>query len=224
MRIRTRLSIAALVVGFSAIAGAASFVLGEVPPPKVPPTRPPSAEYERRGAEIAAKNTEFVNKFVASGASARALPRMNFNSYDPGPATLSAASKRAVAIVVGLVTATTFSPNGAGLPIADSTVAVDRVVAGSLPSMIHVFQLGGPMESDHGPVLAQLKVDELLLPGDDVVLLLVAGPDGTNRIIPSAGSYAVAAGRVTAIQANPFSTSVNGLALDQFLNLLISSR
>lgn len=165
-----------------------------------------------------------MNKFVASGASARALQRLNFNSYDPGPATLSAASERAISIVVGRVTATTFSPNGAGLPITDSTVAVDRVVAGDVASSIHVFQLGGPMESDHGPVLAQLEVDEVLLPGDNVVLFLVTGPDGTNRVIPGAGSYAVAGGRVTAIHANPFSTSVNGLALDQFLTLVTSSR
>lgn len=224
MRIPARITVAAAVVAFSAIAAAASFAVGQVLPPKVPPTLPPSAEYERIGQQIAAKNAAFLNQFVASGASARSLPRKNVSSYDRGPATLSTASKAAAAILVGRVTATSFSPNGAGLPIADSTVTVDRMVAGNVPSTIHVFQLGGPMQSDTGPVLAQLEVDEVLLPGDNVVLFLTIGPDGTNRVVPGAGTYRVAGGRVSASRANPFAASVNELGLDEFLARVVSAR
>lgn len=224
MKIPTRATVAGLVLVFSAIGGAASYVLGQVTPPKVPPTLPPKAEYERVGEQIAAKNAAFLSQFAASGAGAQSLPRKNFTAYNPGPATLSDASKKAVAIVVGRVTATSFSPNGAQLPIADSTVAIDRSVVGTVAATIHVFQAGGPMQSDTGHVLAQLAVDEVLLPGDNVVLFLVLGPDGTNRVVPGAGMYRVAGGRVTAIHANPFATSVNGLALDQFLTLVTSSR
>lgn len=224
MKIPARVTAAGLVVVVSAILGASSFVLGEVAPPKVPPTLPPNAQYERVGEQIAAKNAAFLSQFAASGASARSLPRKNFNAYDPGPATLSDASKKAVAIIVGRVTATSFSPNGAGLPIADSTIAIDRSVIGNMPATIHVFQAGGPMHSDTGPVLAQLEVDEVLLPGDNLVLFLVLGPDGTNRVVPATGTYRVAGGNVTAIHANPFAASVNGLALDQFLTLVTSSR
>lgn len=212
------------VVAFSAVAAAATIAVGQVLPPKVPPTLPPSAEYERIGQEIAAKNAAFLNQFIASGANVRSLPRKNFHSYDRGPATLISATRAASAIVVGRVTTTSFSPDGAGLPVADSAVSVERMVVGNVPSTIHVFQVGGPMQSDTGPILAQLEVDEVLLPGDHVVLFLTIGPDGTNRLVQGSGMYRVVVGRVTAIRANLFGASVNGLALDDFLARVVSSR
>lgn len=224
MRITARTSIAAVVVLFTGAAAAASSAFGQAPPPKVPPTLPPRVEYERIGQQIAAQNASFLNEFAASGASARSLPRKNFSSYNRGPATLSAAKAEVVAIVVGRVTATTFSPDGAGLPIADSTVSVDRVVVGSLPATIHVLQLGGPMRSDTGPVLAQVEVDEVLLPGDNVVLFLAIGADGAYRVVQGAGSYWVAGGRVSASRTNPFAASISGLRLDDFLSRVVSAR
>ncbi len=76
---------------------------------------------------------------------------------------------------------------------------------------------GGPMDSDRGTVLAQIEVDEVMLPGDTVVLFLVTGPDGTDRVLPGAGQYRISGDQVSALHANPFAPSVSGLSVNAFL-------
>jgi hypothetical protein len=114
-------------------------------------------------------------------------------------------------IVRGIVERTTFEVNpSGGLPIATSTVRVLSVQKGVVETnVIVVRQSGGPMAQEVDGALAQLDTGELILPGDDVVLLLRRGDRGYSPE-PATGVYFVRDGRTYAQALNPFGNELAG--------------
>ncbi len=88
--------------------------------------------------------------------------------------------------------------------------------------MVTVTQLGGPVAHGQGGALAELDADELILPGDQVVLLLtqpVAG--GSLRTVQGGGVYFVRNGAMAGESSEFY--KVKGESLDQFIGELVTS-
>lgn len=191
------------------------------PKPTPPPGPANAAEFDALIATSRARQDQFVRDFVSSGQDPRTLPRVTFTATGPRTETLEAAVSAADVIVRARVVAITFTPTG-GVPNAAVAVRIaDRIKAGALAAgtqTLTVRQVGGPLRQATGGALAELDIDELLLPGDDVFLLLTARPglDADYNAIPSAGIYFITPTAVRAEHSNVFGASVTGQAPGQF--------
>lgn len=214
------------VAGATALAVApgsplAVFGAAATPKPTPPPGPANAAEFDALIADSRARQDQFVRDFVSSGQDPRTLPRVTLSATGPRTDTLRSAVNAADVIVRARVVGITFTPTG-GVPDATVTVRIaDRLKAGPLApgaQTLTVRQVGGPMRTATGGALAQLDIDDLLLPGDDVFLLLTARPglDADYNTIPSAGIYFITPTAITAEHSNVFGNSVTGQAPGQF--------
>jgi hypothetical protein len=167
------------------------------------------------------RNAAFLRDFVRRNGDPRTLPVIKVQSEGIPPATLRQAVADAQVIVRGKVTRTSFAvdPSG-GMPLATASVATLQVVQGNVPATFEVRQLGGPVAQYAGGALEELDVDAVLLPGDDVILLLRHGPDGSLRTLPGDGVLYVAGDMVRAEDGSPISAEVNGLKVADVLRSL----
>jgi len=121
------------------------------------------------------RNVQYLNDFEAKHGNPRSLPVIKISTYQAGPMTMGAAVAQAEVIVRGHVDAVHFTaePNG-GMPQMTATLRVELVGKGSVSSSIVVRQLGGPVaQAGNTGALVQLEDEQLILPGDDVLLLLI---------------------------------------------------
>ncbi|PZS09774.1 MAG: hypothetical protein DLM70_01250 [Chloroflexi bacterium] len=171
-----------------------------------------------------AQNNAYLRTFVAQHQDAHELPVVWVQSWAAPPATLQVAAQAAGTIVLGNVLNVNFAPNpSGGLPIATARVQVARTIKGRAASVITVTQLGGPVAHGQGGALAELDADQLILPGDQVVLLLVPlAADGMLRTVQGGGVYFVRNG-VMASENSEF-YKVTGHSLDQFISELVAAR
>lgn len=159
----------------------------------------------------------WIDGFQASGRDARGLPRAALlASYAPPQPTSAAAAAAADVIVAGHVASVRFTPSG-----TETVFQVTSAVTGAAGGTVAFTQSGGP---EPGPdfvdgTLAYAENAPLLVTGDAAVLLLDR-VDGRLEVQSFTGHYAVAGGRVTAVEANPFKASVDGLTADELLALL----
>ena len=151
------------------------------------------------------------------------MPVIEIPSLAPPPLTLTQALSQATLVVHAKVRAVTFQSNPSrGLPLATATVDVLQTAKGRSAPTITVLQLGGPVAEGSGGALAQLDTDPLLLPGDDVLLLLHPSPaaPGLYRTVIGAGVTEITHGTVRAQDGNPFGAQITGQTVPDLLALM----
>lgn len=171
---------------------------------------------QARNDEAHARARQFLLDFVRSGKDPHELPPLYLSDVAPAANSLEEAAKQADLIVRGRVTKTTFEPGDGSLALATSTISIRSVIAGTASGEITVLQRGGPVPQDVGGALAQLEGDPVVLPGDEVILLLMS-QEKTFRTVPGGGVFLVTEGRIKTIKTTQDSTlnvSLNGLAED----------
>ncbi len=179
----------------------------------------------QREAVIAAtyrRSEQFLRDFVAQRLDPHSLPVIKFETYAGPEPSRAAALQAAQLIVLGMVTDVSFSPgpNGA-LPSSVATVAVRQTVKGSSPSTLKVLQSGGPVAQGNNGALAEFETDELILPGDDVILLLKRdSPSEPYRTLLGAGVFFIRGGAVHPEASNAFGEGLKGASVSQVLAFL----
>lgn len=204
--------ITAVVVAAAVAAGQIQAQLGE-PSKQLPDPWAGLSDAQR--AEIVAaahaRNDEYLQNFIRTGQDPRSLPRLEVPAYAASPPSLRDAVAESTLIGTGRVMSVNFAPNpSGGMPLATSSVALDRVVKGEPVPTLTIVQLGGPVAQETGGALAQLNNDELLLPGDDVVLFLGRDSLGEWRPLPGAGIIFIESGLAVPEASNAFGTSLKG--------------
>jgi hypothetical protein len=130
--------------------------------------------------ETHAKNVKFLEDFQAKHGDPRSLRVITLSGFQGPPASMGAAAAKAEIIMNGKVESVHFTADPTGnLPHMSAVVRVSKIGKGSLSSSsVVVSQLGGPVaQLDGKGALVRLDGEELVLPGDDVLLLLNAsGP------------------------------------------------
>ncbi len=171
------------------------------------------------------RNADVLREFNASHQDPQGLPRVVIAAWSAGPQTLADAPTDLAA--VGVVLNTTFAdgPNG-GLPRATSTVRIERTIRGSfVPAAgdrVTVQQTGGPVASPTGAALTVLDADELLLPGDHVLVLLNWDPTAKSyRTVLGVGVNDITRDqRILSHGDTGAAQQLNGKSLDDALGLL----
>ncbi len=218
-RIEFRSKLLGVGLAVTAALVAAQVVAGPPDPkPKPPLSRGSDTEYAQRITAGRTMQHRFVTDFVAQGRDPRSVPRISLPAYGLGPASLVEAVAQAEVIVVGRVEHTLFSPDpfGGTTPLATSQIGVEQVLKGAPTKSLTLFQSGGPMLHSTGGSLAEALIqddnNELVLSGDDVVLLLqpVAGRPEGFLPLPAAGVLFIKEGRVVPEHSNRFGESVMG--------------
>lgn len=167
------------------------------------------------------RNAKWVQDFVDQGRDPRMLPVVDLPTYSAGATSLDEARSQSEVVIVGTVVSAVYESDPNDLTESVATVQVKSVVKGAAPATIEVRQVGGPAWSPDGGELQQLEGDPLLLPGQDVVLLLRPGPAAASyQTVYGAGVYLITPAGVKAPDSNAFAASVNGLSLDAALALL----
>lgn len=164
-----------------------------------------------------ARNSQFLREFVSGGRDPHSLPAIRVETYAAPPLTLASALSAADTIVQGRVRTVTFvdNPSG-GMPIATATVDVTRNIKGSTSAVITVQQLGGPVAHGSSGALAEFDTDQLLLPGDEAILMLKAVGEVFHPL-PGAGVNLIENGQVEAEASNPFGALFTGRSVDDVL-------
>jgi hypothetical protein len=134
-------------------------------------------------------------------------------------------------IVVGVAERSRFASNpDGGLPIATTTIRIAEVLkrdatlaAGT--QTLDLYQAGGPVPYPApGGSLRELDIDELVLPGDQVVLFLTHQPRVSGfSALAGAGVYFVRAGRVTPEARNQFASTISGRSLPDVLAMIAAA-
>lgn len=141
-----------------------------------------------------AQNMKYLQDFEARHGDPRSLPVIRIDTYQGPPASFGSAAAHATVVMQGVVREVHFAadPNG-GIPGMTASVNVTSVGRGALAgSTIFVRQLGGPVARPNGRgALMRLDGEELILPGDQVVLLLTQPQPHVNlyRPVYGAGVY-----------------------------------
>ncbi len=179
---------------------------------------------ERQARVDAARERErrYLADFVAGGEDPRALPRIYIETFAAAPSTLDEVVREASLIVRGTVVATTFTISDEGLSRATSRVSVRDVVDGEPLAEIVVEQRGGPVPQEDGGALAALESDPIVLPGDEVILLLRAGEGGAFHTVHG-GIYLVESGLIRVIETPEvfaLSRSVDGMSEVAFVDAI----
>jgi hypothetical protein len=105
----------------------------------------------------------------------------------------------------------------------DVTVKVAQTLKGPSTASVVVAQGDAlvPGFGTAGAVIQEIPGEPLLLPGDQVVLLLQSASDGTYLIQNISGLYQVVGGKVQPDSLNPWaSTSISGETESQFVSQL----
>ncbi len=130
---------------------------------------------------VHAANVKYLEDFEARHGDPRSLPVIKLSTYQPPAASVGAATAQARLIVHGRVSSVHFIADPTGnLPQMSANVTISEVGKGSLASgQIVVRQIGGPVAQPHGAgALIELEYEQLMLPGDEVLLLVTPMPDG----------------------------------------------
>lgn len=204
-------------------AGPFTHSAGAPTPKPTPPAGPATAaDFDALVASSRSRQDQFVRDFMASRQDPRTLQRVVISATAPLIPNLGAAVAAADTIVRGRVESTSFAPSDSGTPVATSTIRITQIVkAGRLTpgqQQLSLRQIGGPVPQANGGVLAQLETDELVLPGDDVVLLLSGRSElGADlQALPVAGIYFVTKTGILAEHSNVFGNAVNGQVPELF--------
>jgi len=188
------------------VASAASGRKGPVPDPWAGLT---DSQKNDVVAATHAKNVQYLQSFEARHGDPRSLPVIRIGTYQAPPPSFGAAAAQATAVVHGVVRSVHFTadPNG-NLPQMTASVDVISVGRGTVAGpAISVRQLGGPVaQPNGGGALVRLDGEELILPGDEVVLMLVsAQPDvASYRAVYGAGVYFVRKGLLSGEAASRY--------------------
>ena len=121
------------------------------------------------------QNVKYLQDFEARRGDPRTLPVITISTWQGPLPSLGDAAAQATAIVHGNVLAVHFVADpGGDLPQMTATVSVRDVGKGLIGgSVMVVRQIGGPVAQAGGRgALVRLEGEELILPGDEVVLLL----------------------------------------------------
>lgn len=184
------------------------------------PTPPPGHSIQEAQAIIEAsraRNAQFLKDFVASRRDPRSLPRLSMEATGDVPPSLDAAVHAAQLVARASVIHTTFTSGRDGFPLTTSTLRLTEVLkapnAPSVGAEIQVLQVGGPVPQpkpmDGG--LAQLTTDEVLLTGDEVIILANFRSDlGVFQPLSAAGIYFNQNGRIVPEESNRFGSTVAG--------------
>ena len=129
----------------------------------------------QRVKDARSRQAEFVKAFNASRADPRSLRKVTIQAHAGSAGSLEEAADRANLIAVGTVKAVEFRPEDADGPARSlATVSLREVLKGPTGlTSVAVTQTGGSALSAEGPVLVQISNSELLLPGDEALLMLV---------------------------------------------------
>ena len=146
-------------------------------------------EQRRQKVEDArARQRNFATGFIPNGGDPRALKRFSIDPYSAGHTSLELSVERAHLIVVGRVAAVEYraddSNDGAHSRAKDAVSEVIRGPAGL--TSVEVRQFGSQMITNEGPALVQQSTGELLLPGDEVLLMLIE-VEGMNLALDGTG-------------------------------------
>jgi hypothetical protein len=189
------------------------------------PSDPPVAF----GLRISEQRSDWLADFVSQGRDPRELPLVNLEVDHWGPPmTLGRAQREARYVVHGRVSATTYVSDvrALGHPYSIATVQVHRVVKGQISTRtIEVLQSGGPEWDPEGGKLWQIPGDPLLLPGDEVILLLIPAYSEEQRMLGryqtvyQAGVYLITDQGVFASGSNALSGIVSGRTPDYVLEI-----
>jgi hypothetical protein len=181
------------------------------------------SQREALHASAHVRNDEYLRNFVAQHVDPHALPVVWVESWARPPVTLGAAVRSAQTVVHGKVLSVDFESNpSGGMPIATARVQVIRAIKGQASPVVSVTQLGGPVAHGQGGALAKLDADELILPGDEVVLLLTQpSAGGSLQTVQGGGVYVVRNGSIAGESSEFY--KVKGLPLDQFISDLAAA-
>ena len=174
-------------------------------------------------AQAPARNVRYLHDFAVQHRDPHTLPVIEIPSFAPPPLTLTQALSQATLVVHAKVRTVIFQGNpGGGLPLATATVDVLQTAKGRPARTVTVLQLGGPVAEGSGGALAQLDTDPLLLPGDDVLLLLHPSPatPGLYRTVLGAGVNKITNGTVRAQDGNPFGARITGRTVPDLLAVM----
>jgi hypothetical protein len=217
--LRMRTMAIAVVLGAASLAGvgllATAGTLG-APIPK--PTPGPGLSIAEAKAILDAAHSadvQYLKDFVASGRDPRSLPRIEIAASGLIPQTLAEAVGAAQLVARASVIRTTFV-SGANGPLATSTLRLVEVLKApasqSVGMEIQVLQNGGPVPQPMpmGGGLVQLPTDELVLAGDDVIILANFRPDlgGVFQPLWGAGILFNKNGRIVPEESNRFGDSL----------------
>ncbi|TAK67413.1 MAG: LuxR family transcriptional regulator [Dehalococcoidia bacterium] len=180
---------------------------------------PPTWSPEGPGPVITAAiqtRVPWTDAFFAAGCDMHKLPAVSGGIYDlyNHPQTLGDAITKGDWVVMGHVTSAVFKSEPDLSTIASSivTVAVDEALKGSITTQVTLKQRGGPTTGYGGIVVFTAPGDQLLLQGDDV--LLIGSPYGQSSGVYTffpVGKYMIRDGKVYAVAGNPCNT-LDGLA------------
>lgn len=200
-RIRRVLVPVAVVVLAMAIASPVAVALGVLAklPTMFPDLGLSDAERQARVDVAHERGRRYLLDFVASGQDPRSLPRIYYATFAATPSTIDEVVSQAALVVRGTVIETTFAFSDDGLPTATSRVAVTVVIDGASTKEVVVEQRGGPVPQELGGALAALESDPIILPGDEVILLLRPGGGGVFRTAHG-GVYLVERGQIRVIE------------------------
>jgi hypothetical protein len=215
-----------ILIGCITLGAGATAAMSAAGPHKPQPGPAASLTDQQRAAIVAqahARNAWDLRDFVTQRRDPHTLPVIEVQSFAPPPPTMEQALSQATLVVHAKVRAVTFqSDPGGGLPLATATVDVLQTAKGRPAPTITVLQLGGPVAEGAGGALAQLDTDPLLLPGDDVILLLRPSPatPGLYRTVIGAGVDKITNGTVRAQDGNPFGAQITGRSVPDLLAVM----
>lgn len=192
-----------------------------IPPTLAPADRPPPVSTESILTEVVG----WSERFVASGCDVRALPTAGVGTIDFAyhPQTVGEAVARADFIVTGHVTATVFKGDFQSTlnQEAYETIVVDRTLKGDVSGTVTIQQDGGP-NPGNGGLLLSAPADQVLLPGDDVLLLGIRTGPGLYRSQYPVGKYFIRSTKVYAVEGNPCNT-VDGQSVAAVATSIVAS-
>jgi hypothetical protein len=167
-------------------------------------------------AQLKDRNAKWVEDFVSSGRDPRQLPVVQLETWSTGASSVADARSQSTVVVSGTVLSTTYTADPNNLTESVATVRMNGIGRGALPETIQVDQVGGPAWSPTGGELQELQGDPLLLPAQDVVLLLVPASSSSDsyRTVYGAGVYWITGSGLRAPESNPFASEVNGLSVE----------
>ena len=165
----------------------------------------------QRHADLMARQRNFVTEFMASGTDPRSLRKMTIPaSGGSGDQSLKTTADRANLIAIGTVESVQYRSEELS-PISEANVRLREVLKGASDSpLIVVTQIGGPVLSTAGPVLMQTSRDEVLLPGDEVLLMLVRSSDGRNSALGGVGIVFFSNGLARPEASSPLASQIEG--------------
>ena len=209
----------AVVLGAASLTGVSLFAMaGTLGAPISKPTPPPGHSIAEAKAIIDAAHSadvQYLKNFVASGRDPRSLQRIEIAASGGIPQTLAEAVGAAQLVARASVIRTTFVSRADGFPLATSTLRLVEVLKApasqSVGMEIQVLQAGGPVPQPMpmGGGLAQLTTDELVLAGDDVIILANFRPDlAVFQPLWGAGILFNKNGRIVPEESNRFGHSL----------------